>query len=185
MAGSHSDNHWHLVLRLGTTQACLIPSGGAGWVPHVVWRALLTYTELCFSFHAFQVLIPCQWVIRVIISVFMWFGSLVMRGCHIIPDNTEYKSFLGPFQISLIFVPWGPFGSKSSLFQVMAWCLMAPSHYLNQYWPSYVMYKWRHQGDSVSCSMMLFQIHVVFLYISILFKTFFMGKFFISRKQKN
>ena len=81
---------------------------------------------------------------------------------HNSSDNTEYKSFHGSFQISLIFVPWRPFGSKSSLVKVMAWCPMAPRHDLNQCWPSYVMYIWRHQGESVSHSMMLFRIHVVF-----------------------
>ena len=30
-------------------------------------------------------------------------------------------------------------GYKSSLVQVMAWCLMVPDHYLNQWWPRYVM----------------------------------------------
>ena len=41
--------------------------------------------------------------------------------------------------LSKIVVMWMPQNSiddKSTLVQVMAWCLMAPSHYLNQCWPS-------------------------------------------------
>ena len=37
------------------------------------------------------------------------------------------------------FVPEGPIDNKSALFQVMAWCLMAPSHYLKKYWPKSVV----------------------------------------------
>ena len=34
-------------------------------------------------------------------------------------------------------MPQSFFDGKSSLVQVMAWCLTAPSHYLNQWWPRF------------------------------------------------
>ena len=40
-------------------------------------------------------------------------------------------------KISLKFVPWGPINNIPSLVQIMAWQIMAPSHYLNQGWKVY------------------------------------------------
>ena len=37
--------------------------------------------------------------------------------------------------IALMFRPGNIFDEKSTLLQVMAWCLQAPSHYLSQCWP--------------------------------------------------
>ena len=39
-------------------------------------------------------------------------------------------------KMSLKFIPKGQVDNKSVLFQVMAWCHHATSHYLNQCWPS-------------------------------------------------
>ena len=39
-------------------------------------------------------------------------------------------------QTTLEWMPQDLTRNKASLVQVMAWCLMAPSHYLNQCWPS-------------------------------------------------
>ena len=41
--------------------------------------------------------------------------------------------------ISLIFVPMGSTDDAPTLFQVMAWCLTAPSHYLKQCWQCFMM----------------------------------------------
>ena len=41
-------------------------------------------------------------------------------------------------KISLKFIPKSPIDNKSVLDQVMAWRRQAPSHYLNQCWPSFL-----------------------------------------------
>ena len=69
--------------------------------------------------------------------------------------NTEYKAKCIPFsrwhfqihflewkcmsliQISLNFVPKGPINNIPALFQIMAWCRQATSHYLKQWWSVY------------------------------------------------
>ena len=40
--------------------------------------------------------------------------------------------------IDLRWLPHNPIDDKSTLVQVMVWCLQAPNHYLSQYWPGFV-----------------------------------------------
>ena len=68
----------------------------------------------------------------------VWVNILrpAQNGCHFTDDNPTY-TFLKEnvdILISLGFVPKGPYYNMSALIQVVAWCLMVPSHYLNQCW---------------------------------------------------
>ena len=59
-------------------------------------------------------------------------------------DIFEYVSFSEKFwmsiEIMLKFVPKGPVDKKSAVIVVMVWREQASSHYLNQWWPSSLMY---------------------------------------------
>ena len=50
------------------------------------------------------------------------------------------ENFHIAIKISLNFVAKGPIGNMSALVQVMAWHHQVPSHYLNQWWPSFFMW---------------------------------------------
>ena len=43
------------------------------------------------------------------------------------------------YEIALTWVPQNTFNVKSTLVQIMAWCLTAPRHYLSQCWPRYMV----------------------------------------------
>ena len=65
---------------------------------------------------------------------------LGQNGCHF-PDKIFKCIFLNEsvwisIRMSLEFVPKVPRNNIPALVQIMAWCLQATSHYLNQWWPS-------------------------------------------------
>ena len=71
----------------------------------------------------------------------MAFNSLVLVRCgstfkSVISKHMLWVKFWGtPCELVLRSMPQNIFDEKSTLFQVMAWCYQATSHYLNQCWP--------------------------------------------------
>ena len=65
-----------------------------------------------------------------------WINSLSSRRC-----DSNFKCAMSEHRLWIKFMntlrpmPQNTLDDKSTLVQVMAWCLMAPSHYLSQCWP--------------------------------------------------
>ena len=87
-----------------------------------------------------------------------WVNSIAPEGC-----KKNLQIFQTPLRIDVLGtscevglrrVPQNPTDDKSTLVQVMACCLMAPSHYLSQCWPIYVAHcltrpQWVNQRDTI------------------------------------
>ena len=60
--------------------------------------------------------------------------------CVISIDIIETDIIVISCQMSFSWMPQDHIDAKSILVYVIAWCLMVPDHYLNQIWPSSMLY---------------------------------------------